>query len=180
MNQSARGFTIVELLIVIVVIAILATLSYVGYTGISRKANNAAIVNAASGSYRLIQAYTAEYGAYPYSVTSSSVTLCMTNESGCLSGTGSLITPRAEFNTEMARVGVLPQSVPNSGSEANGLIYQYVPSTVVNGVSQPLRMIYWLQGLDQDCGLGGIFDKYNIDTGKTRCSITIPGPPHQD
>ena len=35
-----KGFTIVELLIVIVVIAILAALSYVGYTSITARANN--------------------------------------------------------------------------------------------------------------------------------------------
>ena len=34
MKQTARGFTIVELLVVIIVIAILATISIIAYNGI--------------------------------------------------------------------------------------------------------------------------------------------------
>lgn len=41
--QRARGFTIVELLIVIVVIAILAALSYVGYVNISNRAHDSTV-----------------------------------------------------------------------------------------------------------------------------------------
>ena len=40
MNNKHRGFTIVELLIVIVVIAILAAISIVSYTGIQSRAND--------------------------------------------------------------------------------------------------------------------------------------------
>lgn len=42
-KQSKRGFTIVELLIVIVVIAILAAISIVAYNGIQNRANDSAI-----------------------------------------------------------------------------------------------------------------------------------------
>ena len=43
---SRKGFTIVELLIVIVVIAILATITIVSYSGIQQRARNAAISTA--------------------------------------------------------------------------------------------------------------------------------------
>lgn len=68
MNRKAHGFTIVELLIVIVVIGILATIGIVAYNGVSQKANNAAIISAASNSSKMIQTYIAEYGTYPYTV----------------------------------------------------------------------------------------------------------------
>ena len=41
--KSSRGFTIVELLVVIVVIGILAAISVVSYTGIANRANQAVI-----------------------------------------------------------------------------------------------------------------------------------------
>lgn len=41
-GSTRRGFTIVELLIVVVVIAILAAITVVAYTGITNKANDSA------------------------------------------------------------------------------------------------------------------------------------------
>jgi prepilin-type N-terminal cleavage/methylation domain-containing protein len=43
MQINKKGFTIVELLVVIVVIAILATISVTAYNGIQNRANNTAI-----------------------------------------------------------------------------------------------------------------------------------------
>ena len=45
MKRGVKGFTIVELLIVIVVIAILAAISIVAYNGIQSRANNTKIVS---------------------------------------------------------------------------------------------------------------------------------------
>lgn len=46
MKKSIRGFTIVELLIVIVIIAILATVTIVSYNGIQARAKNTKTVSA--------------------------------------------------------------------------------------------------------------------------------------
>lgn len=60
-----KGFTIVELLIVIVVIAILAAITVVAYTGIQERTKNVAIQSDISQVAKLVEAYAAENGAYP-------------------------------------------------------------------------------------------------------------------
>ena len=57
MIQKSRGFSIVELLIVIVVIAILAALSYVGYTSMQNKAYDARTRDGAAKYERAVRAW---------------------------------------------------------------------------------------------------------------------------
>ncbi len=63
--QSERGFTIVELLIVVVVIAILAAITIVSYNGITRSANASSAKSTAATVAKKIEAYQAEVGSYP-------------------------------------------------------------------------------------------------------------------
>lgn len=64
-NQQSRGFTIVELLIVIVVIAILAAISIVAYNGIQERARNTTAADSASQLKTKIEAWNAVNGEYP-------------------------------------------------------------------------------------------------------------------
>ena len=64
MNEK-RGFTIVELLIVIVVIAILATISVVAYNGIQTRAKNVKTVNAAVAWVKILKLYNADKDSWP-------------------------------------------------------------------------------------------------------------------
>ena len=64
-----KGFTIVELLIVIVVIAILAALSYVGYTSITARANNSTAAASAKAVKDAAQVYASANGAWPTTKT---------------------------------------------------------------------------------------------------------------
>ena len=63
--QRNRGFTIVELLVVIVVIGILAAITIVSYSGITAKANTARAQNNAQSIAQVIETYFAENGVYP-------------------------------------------------------------------------------------------------------------------
>lgn len=55
--SNQRGFTIVELLIVIVVIAILAAISIVAYNGIQNRANDTTIINDLANIKKKIELY---------------------------------------------------------------------------------------------------------------------------
>lgn len=68
MNIKNRGFTIVELLVVIVVIGILAAITMVSYSGVTSKANTAANKSNAASVMQAADAYFAENGVYPTTV----------------------------------------------------------------------------------------------------------------
>ena len=68
--QSSRGFTIVELLIVIIVIAILATLVITAYNGVQAKARDVKRQTDAQSVQKAAEAYAAENdGSYPTTTT---------------------------------------------------------------------------------------------------------------
>ena len=183
--RRIHGFTIVELLIVVVVIGILAAISIVAYNGVSQKANNAAIIDAAGKTQRLMQAYIATEGKYPLPGPTT-MFACVTTETGCRSSTEDF--PEiATFDANMASVGQLPRSIPFVGDGRYGIYLTYWSSAVAG----PFYMRYYLQGVNQQCGLSGVLNA-NIDgyattgytngnhgsSGKTECTIKVPGPPH--
>lgn len=183
-NQK-HGFTVVELLIVIVVIAILAAISIVAYNGIQQRSNNTAIIEAASRTTRLIQAYVAAEGTYPLP-TNATHFACITTESGCYDTTQER-TANATFDTNIAKVGQPPRSIPMSGDDRFGIIATYWPGAAIAS-SGPFYISYYLQGVNQQCGVNGVlnagvngyvttgYTAGNAGTGKTQCIIHIPGP----
>lgn len=64
-KKPQKGFTIVELLIVIVVIAILAAISIVAYTGIQDRAKLSKTQSDFANTQKLIELHYAQYGHYP-------------------------------------------------------------------------------------------------------------------
>jgi prepilin-type N-terminal cleavage/methylation domain-containing protein len=59
-QTKSRGFTIVELLIVIVIIAILAAITIVAYNGITNRANTSSAASAANAVIKKAGAYNAD------------------------------------------------------------------------------------------------------------------------
>ena len=66
---NKRGFTIVELLIVIVVIAILAVISVAAYNGVQNSAHKSAVQSDLSNAKRKLDLFKAEHGNYPTNTT---------------------------------------------------------------------------------------------------------------
>jgi prepilin-type N-terminal cleavage/methylation domain-containing protein len=63
--KKDRGFTIVELLIVIVVIGILAAIVIVAYNGVTNRANSTKAQTNASAVQKVAEAFNADKGYYP-------------------------------------------------------------------------------------------------------------------
>ncbi len=64
-KQSERGFTIVELLIVIVVIGVLAAIVIVAYAGITNKSKSSKAQANAAQLQKVVEAFNADKGYYP-------------------------------------------------------------------------------------------------------------------
>lgn len=183
---SRRGFTIVELLVVIVVIAILASIAIVSYTGIQQRAANAVIVSSAKQSLQLIQLYRITTGNYP----AYGVTACITFASGCQES-GGPIGEDSDFTSNLSSVGTPPASVPSKGTSRNGIMYSERPGRSFNGEARTAIIYYYLNGIEQQCGLNEVADDWwttgdmgasstgytagnSGGSGKTVCVVSVP------
>ena len=109
-NQSAnKGFTIVELLIVVVVIAILAAITIVSYNGITARANTSSAESTAAMLIKKSEAYNAEPTTSGYPATLATLTGAAASTSyyvdssavaldGTLLASGNLPTKPSEVN----------------------------------------------------------------------------------
>lgn len=81
-KTTSRGFTIVELLIVIVVIGILAALVIVTYNGIQQKARDTERKTDVNALHGQLEAYQAQNGKYPTLANVNDATFRSTNMKG--------------------------------------------------------------------------------------------------
>lgn len=119
--QSERGFTIVELLIVIVVIAILAAITIVSYNGITNKANSSAAASNAANVQKKIELYAADTGNGSYPVTIADLTNSSnSSQSWYVSGI-TIQTANPTSSNGKTTVGVLKCSAtaPTTNNQAN-------------------------------------------------------------
>lgn len=148
-SKRGAGFTIVELLIVIVVIGILAAIVIVAYRGVQQRANNTATASAVNQAIKSIMQYQAEKSASPQADGS---TYCLTKDNSCTdySGIPAIARSNSGLMTDVAPYGGLPDKV-RAGTKYFGISYKYFAGYTLNGAPNPLLIIFWLQGLDQDC-----------------------------
>jgi prepilin-type N-terminal cleavage/methylation domain-containing protein len=86
--KKNRGFTIVELLVVIVVIGILATITIVSFTGVNQRAIVASVESDLDSNARLLKLYNSEYGTYPTAYNNNCPSLPTPDTKYCLKTSG--------------------------------------------------------------------------------------------
>lgn len=132
----------------------------------------------------MIQAYIAVNGTYP-----TQANTCITSVSGCANTVGADNAVSAHFEANVATVGSLPRNVPTFETTRYGIRYQYTAGRLYDGEVAPARLVYYLLGTSQQCGVTGIYaadsNPANSSTngytqadsgGKTMCLVRIPGP----
>jgi prepilin-type N-terminal cleavage/methylation domain-containing protein len=120
---SSRGFTIVELLIVITIIAILAAIVIVAYNGIQERARNSTRISSITSVQQLIETYNAQNGEYPKTTNNPKANWRASDvltDDNCTNGSS-----QADW---IPGIPNLPQSDPIGGSGVDGITgcYLYV------------------------------------------------------
>jgi len=139
---KSKGFTIVELLIVIVVIAILAAITIVAYNGIQQRAHTTSQKTAAENLAKKIEAYNAVNNAYPTSNTAALMTTALNGVSdSSLVGSGITIgTPSATTGDGVVQLRTCAGAAQTAGTTVpTGYVVYIWDSTLTTAGLNPVQ-----------------------------------------
>lgn len=191
--KTNKGFTIVELLIVIVVIAILAAVVIVAYHGIQVRAEARAIESAADQYRKGLMQYAAFNGSYPRSGSGFCLGEVSDYPDGCFSGNDTdsgVVTKLKSVMSTLPHVDSSCKMMYTNSCRRN-LTFVYQSGATLDGKSHPYYVMYFLDG-NQQCKLGGniggTWEKYeskpnssgyferDSSTGVIMCVLDMPDP----
>lgn len=186
MTRNERGFTIVELLVVIVVISILAAVTVVAFNGIQDRAKRVSAFQSANDTAKLLTAYVMTNGSYP--AFSADVCLAGYRTDNLCRGTAGLTPARdANFEAAIRTIGNLPSfPVDNTGGDYTGLIFTREAGRTLNGQLAEYSIKFYLSGMGTKCNIpnsvrwsSGGYSYADYDStwpSTTQCKILLPQP----
>lgn len=188
-QRTSNGFTIVELLLVIVVVAILAAMTVIAFNGIQQRSRNSAKLSTVQSIVKVLSLYRVEHDAFPVTTNSA---ICLTLDNVCTTYNGvATAASNASLTSALSVYGTLPTSAnDNSAGTYYGIHYQYTTTRTLESVANPLIIIFWLDGINQNCagtvsGMVSVNDgsgtmtpaanaRANTGTNQTRCYLMYP------
>jgi general secretion pathway protein G len=151
-RTNQRGFTIVELLIVIVVIAILAAITIVAYNGVQVRARDSQRRSDVTAIKKALELYYIDNGKFPSGNGSTSI-----NSGWSTTADASWANLATALRPYLATLPTDPTSTPNISvinSSTTGMDYAYFAdyggSYCGAGVSQTYLLAYRLEGSAQE------------------------------
>lgn len=176
-HRDDKGFTIVELLVVIVVIAILAAFTIVAFNGVQSRAESSRFAGAIDAYIKSFETFYAANGAYPnfgsgcLGVGSDYPASGYFTQNACVMASGTTSsTYNASLNQALSAQIANPPSTklaPVRVDYGGGMIYDYRGAWVETGGTY-YQFQFWLVG-NQKCIKGT--SSYNASANATRCSV---------
>jgi len=163
--KHSRGFTIVELLIVIVVIGILAAITIVAYNGIQTRARNAQVIAGVNVYKKAIELYNVDNGSYPLTTGCLGAgypsNACWTGVNGNRNVSAVLDAALDPYVKQKPVLSTKLLKITSVGDLRLGAVYN------VNSPTD-IKLVYYLEGAGQIC-LNGSAGATEIEG--TQCAL---------
>ena len=182
MSAKTKGFTIVELVVVIVIIAILAAITVVGYSSIQRQARNTAIIHNTQAWIRMLNTMYVKEGIIEVDISAEERSICLGTKAQypAIAGLDEGQCHWRAYTSDqleavISRIGNISMTVDTIDG-FRGLQYGYDYETGVTNNKTHALLWFVLHGEGQNCGAvsGGTVSRYEESgDGYASCFVNI-------